>query len=167
MLRWATFAAFILAVDGFSAPGPMLGLRHRSSGAASVRMVASPLDMEDEKMGWWDAPRRIVASDGGMRAKGLYYWLLDEHNVDLSRVELKQSELEGLGIFAKDVWKASCTPPPEHLCLFLSHSHSHSRSLHHPLSLLRPSFCRIKQDAGQQEKDTDDGINTAQSIGQT
>ena len=59
--------------------------------------------------------------------------------------------------------------PPEHLPLNTSVSFSLILilALSITLSLLRPSFCRIKQDAGQQEKDTDGGINTDQSIGQT
>eukprot|EP00802_Teleaulax_amphioxeia_P011041 Tamp_11071.p1 GENE.Tamp_11071~~Tamp_11071.p1 ORF type:complete len:491 (-),score=134.38 Tamp_11071:488-1783(-) len=35
-----------------------------------------------------------------MRAKGLAFWLADEHKIDMSKVELRQSPLEGLGVFA-------------------------------------------------------------------
>ena len=53
-----------------------------------------------EPMGLWEAPRRVVEVDGGMRAKGLAFWLADEHKIDMSKVELRQSPLEGLGVFA-------------------------------------------------------------------
>lgn len=104
-------AALVAAAEAFhTVPGVIPARFGGSRSAVSSRMVASsPLDMEGEKMSWWDAPRRVVSGDGGMRAKGLYYWLLDEHKVDLSRVELRQSELEGLGCFAKQV---NCTPSP-------------------------------------------------------
>ena len=47
-----------------------------------------------------EAPRRVVELDGGMRAKGLKFWLQDEHGIDMSKIELRESPLEGLGVFA-------------------------------------------------------------------
>jgi hypothetical protein len=69
----------------------------RASGRGACALGASS---SAAPMGLWEAPRRVVEVDGGMRAKGLKFWLQDEHNIDLSKLELRQSELEGLGVFA-------------------------------------------------------------------
>ena len=55
-------------------------------------------------MSLWEAPKRVVVVDGGVRAKALAFWLKDEHNIDMSKIELRQSPLEGLGVFAAQVF---------------------------------------------------------------
>ena len=77
-----------------SAPTARLGARRALS---SLRCSDGA---EFAEQGWWDAPKRIVETDGGLRARGLKYWLMDDHGVDLSKVDLRVSPLEGLGVFA-------------------------------------------------------------------
>ena len=94
----------IMGTRGFllSAPTARLGARRALS---SLRCSDGA---EFAEQGWWDAPKRIVETDGGLRARGLKYWLMDDHGVDLSKVDLRVSPLEGLGVFASPV------PPPPH-----------------------------------------------------
>jgi hypothetical protein len=40
-------------------------------------------------MSLWEAPKRVVVVDGGVRAKALAFWLKDEHNIDMSKIELR------------------------------------------------------------------------------
>ena len=61
---------------------------------ATVKGLRQTRAAVSEPMGLWEAPRRGVEVDGGMRAKGLAFWLAGEHKIDMSKVELRQSPLE-------------------------------------------------------------------------
>lgn len=87
--------ANILGAESFLVSTSAEMKAHRASRNSALAVRCS-----DDSVGWWDAPKRIVEIDGGLRARGLKYWLMDEHNIDLSKVELKVSPLEGLGVFA-------------------------------------------------------------------
>jgi hypothetical protein len=101
MIRNPEFAVFCLialnsiGTEGFLLSKSAILKTHRTSQNSALALRST-----DDSVGWWDAPKRIVEIDGGLRARGLKYWLMDEHNVDLSKLELKVSPLEGLGVFA-------------------------------------------------------------------
>jgi len=103
--RALALAAFASAAAAFAPPLPSIGRREviaaRRSAAAEggARQLAANLGTV-QPMGLWEAPRRVVEVDGGMRAKALAFWLKDEHKIDMSRIEMRQSPLEGLGVFA-------------------------------------------------------------------
>ena len=80
-------------------PPHTLPRAHLASNARAPPMQLSA-SASVEPMNLWDAPKRVVEVDGGMRARGLSIWLQEEHAVDMSKLELQQSPLEGLGVFA-------------------------------------------------------------------
>ena len=104
-MRGKLIAVACVSVAGAFVPSPLhpctmpaMRLTRQSSG---VRLLSSSGNLGTvEPMSLWEAPKRAVEVDGGMRAKALAYWLQDEHKIDMSKIELRQSPLEGLGVFA-------------------------------------------------------------------
>jgi len=87
---------------------------------ASSLGLRATASVEAEELGWWDSPARAVESDGGMRANNFKFWLKDEHKVDLSNADIRESPLEGLGVFVdKDLSKGDVLfEVPKSACIY-------------------------------------------------
>ncbi len=73
MLRVCLAFIACLGASGYVIPSARLSKFHiRRQPCMHKKLSMTATDIP----GWWEAPRRIVEVDGGMRAKGLYYWLL-------------------------------------------------------------------------------------------
>ena len=100
MKATSAIMAATAAVAAAFAPPPLPLQRQRAPARPGAQKVVVSSSSSSAPMGLWEAPRRVVEVDGGMRARGLKFWLEDEHKIDMSKIELRQSKLEGLGVFA-------------------------------------------------------------------
>lgn len=76
----------VSSVDSFLSTPEFLFIVRRRQGVNHISRTTPPMRMAsatdgEGKVSWWEAPRRVVASDGGMRSRGIYYWLLVSANV--------------------------------------------------------------------------------------